>query len=408
MTGILSAILGQNKQQTLPPQQQTIAQALMQQRPTLDGRWGNRQLSRIGQAHMDENQFQRDFHYKVGRKPGLLDYNSLADMFDGGGPGTSGDTFKGAPISAALNTLGVKPGGNKTLQWLSQQPGGTEMVEAVGQGRIALADAVRTAAGRGKRNTRRVTGKTAAMLNLDPSQYHEVDTSQLIKGGRGSDTLAGGETQDRLGTALGSAAQQFDPMGNKPALNDLAKRELNARENLQQLQLIQQQLDDNPALLDDVHTTSGRLQKGWHAMRDGLGIEALDLTPEQQQQLGDSAAYRQRLTTALNAYIKATTGATVGQGQETTRLKAAMPNEDDTPAQLIAKLSGAIENARMDVARFNVMRTTGASDAPSDAQLRSYLKSAGKAFYEEALRAGADPTAARMQAAQRLSEEFGL
>jgi len=43
--------------------------------------------------------------------PGLLDFISLRDMFDGGGPGAAGDTFKGGPFSGFLNDLGVKPMG---------------------------------------------------------------------------------------------------------------------------------------------------------------------------------------------------------------------------------------------------------------------------------------------------------
>lgn len=39
-------------------------------------------------------------------------YTSLADMFNGGGPGASGSTFQGGPISGALNTVGVRPAGS--------------------------------------------------------------------------------------------------------------------------------------------------------------------------------------------------------------------------------------------------------------------------------------------------------
>jgi hypothetical protein len=36
-------------------------------------------------------------------------YTSLRDMIDGGGAGTSGSTFKGGPVSGALNRSGVRP-----------------------------------------------------------------------------------------------------------------------------------------------------------------------------------------------------------------------------------------------------------------------------------------------------------
>ena len=39
-------------------------------------------------------------------------YTSFRDMFDGGGPGTSGDTFSGGIYSNRLNNLGIKPAGS--------------------------------------------------------------------------------------------------------------------------------------------------------------------------------------------------------------------------------------------------------------------------------------------------------
>ena len=39
-------------------------------------------------------------------------YTSLRDMFDGGGPGTSGGTYSGGPLSGTLNTIGVRPAGS--------------------------------------------------------------------------------------------------------------------------------------------------------------------------------------------------------------------------------------------------------------------------------------------------------
>lgn len=36
-------------------------------------------------------------------------FTSIRDMFDGGGAGRSGDTFKGGPLSGKLNEIGVRP-----------------------------------------------------------------------------------------------------------------------------------------------------------------------------------------------------------------------------------------------------------------------------------------------------------
>jgi len=38
-------------------------------------------------------------------------FKSMADMFDGGGAGMVGDTFKGGPLSGLLNEIGVRPYG---------------------------------------------------------------------------------------------------------------------------------------------------------------------------------------------------------------------------------------------------------------------------------------------------------
>mgnify|MGYP001765340104 CR=1 FL=1 len=45
-------------------------------------------------------------------------YTGLRDMFNGGGPGASGSTFSGGPVSGLLNTVGVRPvgsGGSSTM-----------------------------------------------------------------------------------------------------------------------------------------------------------------------------------------------------------------------------------------------------------------------------------------------------
>ena len=36
-------------------------------------------------------------------------YTSIRDMFDGGGPGRSGSTFSGGPMSGRLNRAGINP-----------------------------------------------------------------------------------------------------------------------------------------------------------------------------------------------------------------------------------------------------------------------------------------------------------
>ena len=194
---------------------------------------------------------------------------------------------------------------------------------------------------------------------------------------------------------------------NKTALNDIAKRQVAQTNAMHQLQMIMDELQQNPGLLDDAHTTRGNLKHGILKFRDRTGIEAFDLTPEQEQSLGDVSSYKQKLLTNVNQYIKDITGAQVGQGQETQRLMAVQPNADDSPAQIVAKLAGAITMARMNVARFKYMQREPGTPAPSDMELRDHLNELGKQYYQEALASGLSPTEARLKASERLEQEFG-
>lgn len=185
-------------------------------------------------------------------------------------------------------------------------------------------------------------------------------------------------------------------------------RESSQREALNGLQSIMDQLQQNPGVLDSVHTTTGRMADSALAMRDRLGIEAFDISPEQERKVGDAAAYRQRLLTNVNSYIKEITGATVGQGDETRRLMAVQPNESDSPAQLMAKLQGAMDMARLNIARYRYMQGAGGDNPPTDMELREILMARGKFYAQEASRQGLQGEEAQIWAAQQLSQEFGF
>jgi len=49
-------------------------------------------------------------------------YLGLFDMLDGGGPGRSGDTFQGGPLSDLLNMLGIRPRGYRDRLAATQEP----------------------------------------------------------------------------------------------------------------------------------------------------------------------------------------------------------------------------------------------------------------------------------------------
>lgn len=179
------------------------------------------------------------------------------------------------------------------------------------------------------------------------------------------------------------------------------------RTALNGLQVILDDLQSNPQLLDDAHTITGNMSTSALAFRDRLGIDALDIGPDQEQRVGDVAAYKQKLLTNVNSYIKEITGAQVGQGAETQRLMAVQPNAGDSPSQIVAKLQGAIDMARLNIARYRVMQQQG-GEPPTDQQLRDVLVGRGRELMMEAQKRGLEGNDARMWAAKALSEEFGL
>lgn len=187
----------------------------------------------------------------------------------------------------------------------------------------------------------------------------------------------------------------------------LADDEIAYRDAMNGLSGILEEIQGNPDLLDSAHTWTGRGATGLLRLRDRSGIEAFDLSPEEEQRLGDTTAYKQELLTRVNQYIKDITGAQVGQGDETKRLMAVQANESDSPTQVVAKITNALDLARLDIARRNYMQRTN-GEAPTDKELREILKSRGRELYESALASGMSPNEARMKAAADLSQEFGL
>jgi len=75
------------------------AQMMPQQQP---------QQGLLSSGRSNDNDRDRDYRSR-GSSGGGAGYTSFRDMFDGGGPGTSGDKFKGGPISGRLNRAGVNP-----------------------------------------------------------------------------------------------------------------------------------------------------------------------------------------------------------------------------------------------------------------------------------------------------------
>lgn len=225
-----------------------------------------------------------------------------------------------------------------------------------------------------------------------------------LQGGAGQSTAIGQQAND----TLSSLSQPLALGEDNTARRRIEDREQKLRNGVNGLQAVLDQIQRNPELLDNAHTMTGRAQMGLLKLRDRSGIDMFDIGPEQEKAVGDTAQYRQLLLTNVNQYIKDITGAQVGQGQETTRLMAVQPNENDSPSELVAKLQGAIDMGRINTARMMMARKNPGAEQMTDSQIREQLGGMGRQFYEDAVRAGLSPTEARMQAAQRLSQEYGL
>lgn len=239
---------------------------------------------------------------------------------------------------------------------------------------------------------------------LDTRELLAPQYDAMMQGGAGQDAVVGQQASD----SLGGIAQPLALGEDNVSRRRIEERELALRNGVNGLQAVLEKINGNPDLLENTHTFAGRARMGLLNLRDRSGIDAIDIGPEQEQAIGDTAQYRQLLLTNVNQYIKDITGAQVGQGQETTRLMAVQPNESDSPAQLVAKLQGAIDMGRINIARMAMMRRSPEAEQMTDAQIRQRLGQLGKQFYQEALQSGASPTDARLRAAQRLSREYGL
>jgi hypothetical protein len=235
---------------------------------------------------------------------------------------------------------------------------------------------------------------------LDPDLMRDALRGTYDESSRFDDSRA-----TRVADVGGLSVGPMNVSDDTPLLRGVMKDEIDRRNLLSRLDNIAVMIEENPDLIDATTTVRGDMKSRFLGLKDRFGF---DLDPDQQSYLGDSAAFRQTVLTNVNDYIKEITGAQVGQGDETKRLMGALPNLGDSPTEFKAKLANAISMTRLQVARYNYMRQNGTDDRPSDSELTRILRDRGSALYREALDGGMEPGDARLQAASRLSEEFGI
>jgi hypothetical protein len=240
---------------------------------------------------------------------------------------------------------------------------------------------------------------------FNPSQQENIDD----RGGRFNDAAAyqvadAGPMQPPPVT---QGMAEIPAMGNDAVTaRRLMDDEIVWRDALTGLSSVLEQLQENPEVVGDVHTWTGRAATNALRLRDRSGIDALSLDEDQQKRLGSASAYRQELMTRVNQYIKDITGAQMGE-EEAKRLMAVQASPDDSPTELVAKLTNAIDIARMTVVRRKLMQRME-GPAPSDNEIRTMLRERGAAIYQELTASGLPPNEARMRAAQMLSQEYGF
>jgi len=186
----------------------------------------------------------------------------------------------------------------------------------------------------------------------------------------------------------------------------LAGQELDYRTALGRLESIDQQLAENPELLEGM-TFSGNLRRQGLAFWERLGF---DLSDDSEEYLSDQTAFRQSILRNINRTIQEVTGAQMGE-QEARRIRAEMPDVTASPTEFRTQLSNAMNMIRMDAARVQVWRmggSEGEASSVTDADVMQALRERGASAYQEALQQGLSTSEARLQAARMLREEFGL
>ena len=208
------------------------------------------------------------------------------------------------------------------------------------------------------------------------------------------------------GTFAGASVGSYQPSGDAVTQRRLEGNELDFRGAAARLRNIDQMLAENPNMIDSNLTWTGDMRRRFLRTKEKLGF---DLDTEQTEYLADSAAFRQVVLRNVNRTIQEITGAAMGE-EEAKRIRMEVPDVSASPTEFRAQLATAMNLVRRDIARLAIWRMKG-QGAPidiSDAEVDQVLTNRGAQLYQEAVQSGMPPDQARLEAARRLSEEFGL
>lgn len=201
--------------------------------------------------------------------------------------------------------------------------------------------------------------------------------------------------------------------GGKSGLTNTGKsaldgKEISSRDTLAAVERIEQNLVENPDLLD-AQSLSGQVKRMGLEWKDF--ITGGDLTDDQARYLVEVTTMRGDVLENVNRTIKEITGAAMGV-QEAKRIIATLPNVNDSPTVFKAKLDRVMDQTRMSVARYNYWRNSGLGGKPQDAaslsEMNQIMAARAKELAQEAEASGATGEEARAIAVAAFKKEFGL
>lgn len=235
-----------------------------------------------------------------------------------------------------------------------------------------------------------------------------------------SDPMAGMSSRRRAAFALGLAGKgdagkvlldmENESRLDKAAQTEVDKQEITTTNSLAKIGEIASSFD--PEFL----TYQGQGTNWARSVVDKLGY----LKPEDQGKLYKFATFRRDAAAAVNAAIKANSGATVTE-QELARNLVELPNagtgllDGDSPTEFKAKLDRARETLTLGVARSRYLRQKGFTGKPWDSgieldQMRGMINQRAQQLMGELQKQnpGATPAAIEAEASRRIKQEFGV
>ena len=185
----------------------------------------------------------------------------------------------------------------------------------------------------------------------------------------------------------------------RPTMNKVEADLLNASAAMQRITNIRNSFD--PSFL-----TYGTQFDNWLTAVQDKTVGGI--SPEARERLGAYTTYALDTKENLNKTIQELTGAAMG-ADEAVRIKATVPNEQDSPEEFSVKLDRTTEKMRHVIARLNYIRANGLKweDVPLD-DMRGIMGQRATDLIKELRVPGVSDEDLTAKVQMRLRDEFGL